>query len=458
MHSFSSVSNRKDIKPGPVDCACLRRTVWNVHFIMILWIMFLSLLTIACNNTSSKKKTSDSEVPVKVEPILINQLGPEHFGNAVFRRGIDGPRIDASGSRILEFPVKSSAPLKEVVPSSNENFTNGACAFDINGDSIDEMIVGRAGKLDGTDLLWFEEIPGQKLWKEHLIANVKGMEGDAEKGFHDIMPFEAQISGDLVKGVAIVVSRKRLYWYQIPDDITQPWKEQIIADLNNNGAKFAQSGLILGDIAGQGRPDLVCGNFWAECPSDPINDSWQVHRYSNWDQRTTPELPGVPAWVKNEHFGGMNQLDLGDMNGDGNLDIVVAEAEIPGARIGIFCRDLSNPQDLWKETIIDTAIYCPHSLVVTDIDKDHRSDILVGEMTAGGWWFPLNSDPHLYLYLNLGNMKFRKYVLHTGWGVHMMHKAELPDNDYIFIYAADEIQSWYKDMTTHVVGWTISPK
>lgn len=35
------------------------------------------------------------------------------------------------------------------------------------------------------ELLWFGEVPDQKLWKEHLIANVTNEEGDAEKGFHD---------------------------------------------------------------------------------------------------------------------------------------------------------------------------------------------------------------------------------------------------------------------------------
>ena len=93
-----------------------------------------------------------------------------------------------------------------------------------------------------------------------------------------------------------------------------------------------------------------------------------------------------------------------------------------------------------------------------DVNKDDRPDIIAGEMTAGGWWFPRIPDPKLYLYLNLGNMKFRKYILHEGWGIHMMRMATVPPDDNVFVFAAEEIQSWYKDMTTHIVGWTISPK
>jgi hypothetical protein len=40
----------------------------------------------------------------------------------------------------------------------------------------------------------------------------------------------------------------------------------------------------------------------------------------------------------------------------------------------------------------------------------------------------------------------------------MMRNAQLPNNDSIFVFAADEIQSWYEDMITRIVGWAISPK
>ncbi len=418
--------------------------------------ILLSLVSVSCSGPSSGTATSGNDLPVKVEPALIHDLGNEHFGNAVFRHGRKSFRIAASGNRILEFPVQVNAPVTEVVPAGSGRYNNGACAFDINGDGIDEMIVGRNNKEEGTDLLWFEEVPGNTLWNEHLIASVKSEKGDAEKGFHDIMPFETRVSGSVVRGVAVVASRKRLFWYQIPDDPTQLWIEHKIADLTRHEAEHAQSGLAAGDITANGCQDLVCGNFWAECPENPLTGKWIINRYSNWDRKRIPAYPGVPEWVMNERFGGMNQLDLGDLDGDGKIDIVASEAEIPDARLGVFCRDKGNPRTLWKETVIDTSIYCPHSLVVTDVNNDMRPDILVGEMTAGGWYFPRNSSPHLYLYLNLGNLKFRKYILHTGWGIHMMRKAELPEDESVFVFAADEIQPWYEDMTTLLVGWKIT--
>lgn len=426
---------------------------------MHLWVTGIIILSETCIcscHRPSKPGTSDAEMPVKVEPVLIHQLGSEHLGNAIYRIGTEGPRIAASGNRIIEWPIRENAPLTEVVPYKPENYNNGACSMDVNGDGIDEMIVARTVSKEGTDLFWYEEIPGEKLWKEHLIAYVANKGG--EEGIHDIMPFVFKDPGNNIKGVVIVVNRRRVLWYQIPDNVTQQWREHHVADLTDSGAKAAQSGLVTGNIAGNGNPDIVCGNFWAECPAHPDSDPWKVYRYSNWDKRSTPVFPEVPAWVAGERFGGMNQLDLGDMDGDGNADIVATDAEIPNARLGIFRRDLVNPDSLWYETVIDTGLYCPHNLVVTDVNKDSRPDIITGEMTAGGWWFPKTQTPRLYLYLNLGNMKFRKYILHEGRGIHMMVMAKGHHQDNVFVFASDEIQSWYPEMTTHVVGWTISPK
>ncbi len=223
----------------------------KVHFTRIASILLLSVLVEACNSPAARLKTTDSNLPVRIEPMMIHQLGYEHFGNAIYRRGKDGPRIVASGNRILEWPVQPNAPVREVVPPNPNDYNNGACALDVNGDNIDEMIVARTVSKSGTDMLWFEEVSGQKSWKEHLIGYVANNVG--EEGIHDIMPFETRVNNNPLRGVAIVVNRKRLFWFQIPDNITQPWIQHSIADLAEYGAEAPQSGLVPGDIAGNGQ-------------------------------------------------------------------------------------------------------------------------------------------------------------------------------------------------------------
>jgi hypothetical protein len=435
-----------------MDMNLIKRAM-NTNNRLILFLL-LCFISATCNNPSTSRKTT--EPPVTVEPVLISQLGKEHFGNAVYRNGLSGPVIAISGSRILEFSISQSASGSEVVPPTTGRYCNGACSFDVNNDGIDEMIVGRTIENNGTDLIWFEEVAGQRHWKEHLIANVKSLEGDAEKGFHDIIPYELNISGSKVKGVAVVASRKRLYWFQINDDPAKPWKEHFIYDLSEFTSNV-QSGLVSGDLSGDGKPDLICGNLWAECPGDPFTGQWKIHRYSSWDQRIITEYPGVPAWVRNERFGGMNQLAVGDLNNDGKPEIIAAEAEIPDARLGAFHRAAKDTA-IWNEILLDSSLYCPHSLVAADVNSDGLADIIVGEMSAGGWMFPRNPNPRLYLFLNLGNLNFSRHVLHEGWGVHMMQKTRLEPGGRLFVFAADEIQSWYEDMTTNLVGWFVSPR
>jgi len=415
------------------------------------------LLTEACRRPVSGPARPGSGLPVRVEPKLIGQLGSEHIGNAVFRRGREGPRIAASGNRILEFQVQAPAPVREVVRPTAARYANGACVLDVNDDGFDAMVVGRAAPPDATDLIWFEELPGRVEWETHLIARVRSREGDSEKGFHDLAPFETRGTGGRLSGVVVLAGRRRLSWYERPADPTRTWGEHPIADLGLHGAAGAQSGLVLGDLAGNGRQDIACGNFWIECPLDPAAEAWPVHRYSDWDKRMTPEYPGQAAWVRDVQFGGMNQLDLGDLDCDGVLEIVAADAEIPEARLSVFRRDPGRPGGQWLETVVDTGLYCPHSLVVADADADGRPDILAGEMTAGGWRFPRTPAPRLLLYLNQGKTGFRKHLLHEGWGTHLMRPAPGLLSRGVFVFAADEIQDWYPDMDTRLVGWAIGP-
>ncbi len=154
----------------------------------------------------------------------------------------------------------------------------------------------------------------------------------------------------------------------------------------------------------------------------------------------------------------MDKLALADMNGDGSLEIVASQAEIPNSQLGIFQRDPDRPEGLWSYHAIDHGLYCPHSLVVTDLDGDGRADIIVGEMTAGGWSFPMNPKPKILAYANRGDWRFDRRVLAEGTGVHEMGILPAKHEGRWLIYAADEIQRHkFPEMTTHVGSWLIGP-
>jgi hypothetical protein len=152
----------------------------------------------------------------------------------------------------------------------------------------------------------------------------------------------------------------------------------------------------------------------------------------------------------------MDKVELADLDGDGKPEIVATEAEIPNARLGIFRRDPTLPDGEWKYRELDRGLYCPHSLAVTDLDGDGAADIIVGEMTAGGWSFPLNDHPRILAYLNRRNQPFEKRVLVEGWGVHEMGLVPRQSGTELMIFAADETQTQkFPDMKTRVHVWRL---
>lgn len=388
--------------------------------------------------TAEPKPDERSGDPFTARHTLVADLGPERIRHAVHRRGRDGLRLVGWGKRIVELPFAPSAVAAEVVPPRKGlDFSNGGCALDIDGDGIDEVVVARPGA-DGRDIefLWYEEVADRRPWVEHPLGRFPHAGSGAP---HDIVPFSARRpDGTPVKGVVAVIDRQQLVWYETPADPRRPWTRHDIGTLPAKG----QSGLLVGDVAGHGRSDLLCGMFWAECPADPSGEVWAFHRYGDWDRN---------GW------GGMTKHALVDLDGDGRPEVVATEAEIPDARLGIFkpTQDRTKP---WQCRVVESRLYCPHSLVAADLDADGRTDIVVGEMTCGGWSFPPAPHPRVTAYMNRGRGDIEARTLSEGWGVHEMGWVAGGGPRGLFLYAADEIQDQkFKDMRTRVSYWHVVP-
>lgn len=378
----------------------------------------------------------------KVKHTVQGYLGASHLANLVYRKGKDGDKFVGWGrTPITEWPV-GSANRKQVVPSDpDKRYSNGGCAFDVDGDGIDEIITafGAMSNLNNASLIWLKEVEGEKYWREYTIASIW------PKGYtapHDILPYTKQTAaGGEFKAVIANKARNELHLFVVPENPVEQWPHYKIGTFPNKD----QSGMELADINGDGNIDLVSGNFWIEAPEDPTDVPWTFHRFNEWDKR------GENRW------GGMNKHGVADFDGDGLPDVVATEAEIPGARLSLFLRKEENATGLWKEVPLDKGLYAPHSLVVTDLDGDSKPDFVVGEMTAGGWDFTYNPNPKIYAYINQGNQKFKKHHLYEGWGVHEMRIFPKLYQGKIMVYAADEIQPQkFNDMNTHVSYWLIS--
>ncbi len=404
--------------------------------------LFVLALVLSGIGIVTRRAGGDEPDPFQVRHQVLAQLGGEHIGHAIYRRSAGGARIVAWGDRVLEWPLDGSKAATEVVAATpGMGYSNGGCAVDLDGDGSDEVVVARGEGRWGRnpELVWFQEQPGRDTWVEHRVEALPGKPNDSP---HDIAPFSLKLpSGKQLRGMVVLISRRQLVWYEIPAALTEPWRRHEIATFPGTEE---HSGMAIGDVAGRGRPDIVCGMFWAECPADPTRDPWTLHRYGSWTDG---------GW------GGMAKHGLADLDGDGRLDIVACEAEIPNARLGVFHHAGQSGDRTWEYDEIERGLYCPHSLVVTDLDGDGRPDIIVGEMTAGGWDFPLRTEPKIFAYRNEGNRHFRKSTLVSGWGVHEMGIVPRHAAGTTIIFAADEIQPQkFPDMKTHVSTWRITAR
>ncbi|MGQ9731418.1 MAG: FG-GAP repeat domain-containing protein [Candidatus Zipacnadales bacterium] len=263
------------------------------------------------------------------------------------------------------------------------NLEAGGVLFDLNGDGRLDIIAGQ--QWGGNELYWFEQPPDpREQWTKRLIEN------RFEK-YHDQAIGDIDCDDD--PELIIVSQRSRvLAYYDLPLDPTQePWPPEcchVIAE----GIEDTE-GLAICDIDSDGRNELIAGPSIYRL-SNCATGEWRVMHFAP-DYRQT-------------------RVAVGDLTGDGLLDIVLAEGESDLGRLAICSAPDYSPRVLRKD------LFHPHSLAIADFDNDGNLDIFVGEMGLGR-----NPDPKLFIYRNLGSGKFEEELICRGIPTHEAKVADL---------------------------------
>lgn len=337
--------------------------------------------------------------PVAFERI---ELGQEFFAEGAAIGDLDG---DGAGDVVAgpywyrgpdfqqRFEIYPPAPFD--VKGYSDNFF--AFLRDLDSDGwTDVLVVG----FPGQEARWYRN-PGEpegssEHWERFSVFTVVDNEA----------PWFTDLTGDGVPEL-VFNTLGQLGWAEPDADPTAPWVFSPLSDVGPYQA-FTH-GLGVGDLTGDGRPDVIEATGYFEQPES---------------------LEGLPFWTRHDQsFGaGGAQMFAYDVDGDGDQDVITS-LSAHGYGVSWFERQGSDSAPSFVEHVISgpadgpTPLHEPHALDLSDVNGDGLMDIVTGErfwghVPAGD---PSFDDPALLYWFELrqegGSVSYVPHLVDDASGV-----------------------------------------
>jgi len=254
-------------------------------------------------------------------------------------------------------------------------FSEGSAVFDVDNDGILDIMAGAN---------WYK---GPEFIKQASFRDIN-TEGEFVSNGCD-HPYD--MNGD---GWTDVISNgwfgdQNVYWYQNPGKPGGKWKKHLL--IESVGTEFT----FFEDIDGDGDPDLI-PNHW-----EKTDLCW----YENSDGRFLRHVIGPE--------GDRHGLGFGDLNGDGQKDIVTIDGwyEAP--------QDYQNGSWTWHPELSINTTHASMPMLVYDVNNDGKNDVIYGEAHAYG----------LYWMEQKANNEWEKHPIDESWSqAHCLTLADINED------------------------------
>ncbi len=233
------------------------------------------------------------------------------------------------------------------------SFTTDMKVVDLDGDghidviipTKDQLLCYQNPKTQGGD-------PKTDPWRSIQIGNV---------GAHDIRICDIDNNGTLD-----LVTRQQSGFRHLLGNCIRIWRQKSIAQWEHQFFPCPHGeGLQVADIDGDGFIDVLIGGRWYRNPGN---------RHGTWTEH---------LFMSDQHFNthwanGDVVVEIGDLNGDGRPEIVLSPSE--GKGILAWYEAPEDPTQKWIEHIIEPELDHAHGMAIGDLNNDGQLDLVVAKM------------------------------------------------------------------------------